>query len=142
MNPNFGIDPQARLDYGYQAVATLTPMAKAAITTAYGKGPDRSYFGGCSNGGRHAMVAAARFADQYDGFIVGNPGTQLPKAAVANSAGGQASPANAPAQNPQPNPQQPTTGQGAGGQANTPPASGGSATSAVGPGAKPAPEAR
>ena len=84
--PFFGIDPQARLDYGYQAVAKLTPMAKAAIQTAYGKGPDRSYFGGCSNGGRHTMVAAARYADQYDGFLVGNPGFRLPLAATANMA--------------------------------------------------------
>ncbi len=60
--PYFGLEPQARLDYGYQAVAKLTPMAKALIRTAYGKGPDRSYIGGCSNGGRHAMVAAARHA--------------------------------------------------------------------------------
>ena len=70
-------------------------------------------------------------------------------------------PANAPAQNPQPNAQQPTTtGQGAGehagqpsttgqgqpkgqaGQSKTPPAAGGSATSDVGPGAKPAPQAK
>ncbi|MEO8807937.1 MAG: tannase/feruloyl esterase family alpha/beta hydrolase, partial [Burkholderiaceae bacterium] len=51
LGPNFGIDPQARLDYGYQAAATLTPMAKSVINSAYGKGPDRSYFGGCSNGG-------------------------------------------------------------------------------------------
>ena len=49
--PSFGIDPQARLDYGYQAVGKLTPMAKSVIQTAYGKGPDRSYIGGCSNGG-------------------------------------------------------------------------------------------
>ena len=90
LGPFFGIDPQARLDYGYQAAAKLTPMAKAAIRTAYGKGPDRSYFGGCSNGGRHTMVAAARMADQYDGFLVGNPGFNLPKAAIANIAGGQA----------------------------------------------------
>lgn len=88
--PAFGIDPQARLDYGYQAVAKLTPMAKSAIQTAYGKGPDRSYFGGCSNGGRHAMVAAARYADQYDGFLVGDPGFRLPLAAIANVAGGKA----------------------------------------------------
>jgi feruloyl esterase len=84
--PFFGIDPQARLDYGYQAAGTLTPMAKSAIQTAYGKGPDRSYFGGCSNGGRHTMVAAARYADQYDGFLVGDPGFRLPLAAVANIA--------------------------------------------------------
>ncbi len=84
--PFFGIDPQARLDYGYQAVGTLTPMAKSAIRTAYGKAPDRSYFGGCSNGGRHTMVAAARYADQYDGFLVGDPGFRLPLAAIANMA--------------------------------------------------------
>ncbi|WP_043115342.1 tannase/feruloyl esterase family alpha/beta hydrolase, partial [Pseudacidovorax intermedius] len=89
MGANFGIDPQARLDYGYQAVAKLTPMAKSAIQTAYGKGPDRSYFGGCSNGGRHAMVAASRYADQYDGILAGDPGTRLPLAATANIAGAQ-----------------------------------------------------
>lgn len=81
--PFFGIDPQARIDYGYNAVATLTPMAKSLITDAYGKGPERSYFAGCSNGGRHGMVAAARFADQYDGILAGNPGFNLPQAAVA-----------------------------------------------------------
>ena len=82
-NPLFGLDPQARLDYGYQAVGKVTPMAKAVISTAYGKGPDRSYLVGCSNGGRHAMVGASRYADQYDGILAGNPGFNLPKAAVA-----------------------------------------------------------
>jgi hypothetical protein len=89
LGANFGADPQARLDYGYQAVEKLTPMAKSALQTAYGKSPDRSYFGGCSNGGRHAMVAAARFADQYDGVLAGAPGYNLPKAAIANIFGAQ-----------------------------------------------------
>lgn len=88
-NPLFGLDPQARLDYGYQAVGKLTPMAKAVIETVYGKGPRYSYIGGCSNGGRHAMVAAARYPDQYDGFLVGSPGFNLPNAAVANIYGAQ-----------------------------------------------------
>jgi len=82
-NPRFGADPQARADYGHQAVGSLTPMAKALIATAYGKGPDRSYIGGCSNGGRHTMVAAARYGDQYDGYLVGAPGYRLPNAALA-----------------------------------------------------------
>lgn len=86
-SPEFGIDPQARLDYGYQAVGKLTPMAKSIIHAAYGKAPDRSYIGGCSNGGRHTMVAAARYADQYDGFLVGDPGFRLPLAAIANIGG-------------------------------------------------------
>jgi len=87
--PFFGIDPQARLDYGYQAVAKLTPMAKALIAAAYGKKPDRSYFGGCSNGGRHTMVAMSRYPDDYDGFLVGDPGFRLPLAAAANIVGAQ-----------------------------------------------------
>jgi hypothetical protein len=85
--PNYGVDPQARLDYGYQAVGKLTPMAKSAIQLAYGKRPDRSYFAGCSNGGRHAMVAATRYYADYDGVLAGAPGYNLPKAAVSNLAG-------------------------------------------------------
>ncbi len=88
-NPLFGLDPQARIDYGYNAVATLTPMAKQTIKTAYGKTPDRSYFDGCSNGGRHAMVAAARSSAQYDGIIAGDPGFHLPKAAIGEMWGAQ-----------------------------------------------------
>ena len=87
--PAFGLDPQARLDYGYQAVGTLTPMARQLIALAYGKGPDRAYFGGCSNGGRHTLVAAARYAKDYDGFLAGAPGYRLPLAALANIFGAQ-----------------------------------------------------
>ncbi|MCM2495795.1 tannase/feruloyl esterase family alpha/beta hydrolase [Burkholderia glumae] len=88
-NPLFGLDPQARRDYGYAAVDTLTPMAKQVIKLAYGKAPDRSYFGGCSNGGRHAMVTAARSSGEYDGIIAGDPGFHLPKAAIGEMWGAQ-----------------------------------------------------
>jgi hypothetical protein len=82
-NPRFGEDPQARADYGYQAVGKLTPMAKALIGAAYGKAPDRSYIGGCSNGGRHTLVAASRYQQDYDGFLIGAPGYRLPNSALA-----------------------------------------------------------
>lgn len=78
--PFFGIDPQARIDYGYNAVAQLTPMAKSRIKTYYDKKPDKSYLYGCSNGGRHAMVATSRYADQYDGILLsslGHPAIRL-----------------------------------------------------------------
>ncbi|MGI5191165.1 tannase/feruloyl esterase family alpha/beta hydrolase [Promicromonospora sp. CA-289599] len=88
-NPLFGLDPQARLDYGYQAVGTLTPIAKTIVKAAYGRGPDTSYFAGGSNGGRHTMVAAARYADEYDGFLAVAPGFNLPQAAVAQIWGAQ-----------------------------------------------------
>lgn len=81
----FGLDPQARLDYGYQANGVLTPMAKQLITTHYGQAPKTSYMMGCSNGGRHSLVAASRYADQFDGIIAGNAGFNLPKAAVQHA---------------------------------------------------------
>lgn len=87
--PAFGLDPQARLDYGYQAVGALTPVAKQLIAAAYGKAPDRSYFGGCSNGGRHTLIAAARYPNDYDGYLAGAPGYRLPLAALANIFGAQ-----------------------------------------------------
>jgi tannase/feruloyl esterase len=84
---SFGIDYQARLDYGYQAVVKLTPMAKALIAAAYGKRPDRSYIGGCSNGGRHTFVAMTRLPQEFDGYLAGAPGYRLPLAAIANQFG-------------------------------------------------------
>lgn len=86
----FGLDPQARLDYGYKAVGTLTPMAKNLINAAYGRAADRSYMIGCSNGGRHSMVAASRYAADYDGILAGDPGFNLPRARIAEEWDSQA----------------------------------------------------
>src|SRR5205809_891208 len=59
---SFGIDPQARSDYGYNAVGQVTTVAKKIVQARYGQPPARSYLLGCSNGGRDAMVASSRFA--------------------------------------------------------------------------------
>ena len=76
---------QARDDYGYAGDATLGPIGKAIIAKFYGEPPARSYMFGCSNGGRHAMVAASRLGDQYDGFVAGDPGFNLPRAAIQHA---------------------------------------------------------
>lgn len=81
----FGLDPQAREDYGYTTTATMTPIAHAIIKTFYGKLADYSYLAGCSNGGRHGMVAASRYGDKFDGILVGAPGFNLPKAALQHA---------------------------------------------------------
>ena len=81
----FGLDPQARRDYGYAADMTLSPVAKKVIALHYGRQPERSYMAGCSNGGRHTMVAASRMPENYDGFLVGNPGFDLPRAAIQHA---------------------------------------------------------
>jgi len=81
----FGLDPQARDDYGYAATATMTPIANSILNAFYGKAPAFSYLAGCSNGGRHGMVAASRYGNMFDGIMVGAPGFNLPKAAVQHA---------------------------------------------------------
>jgi len=81
----FGLDQQARLDYAYAAIGTVTAQAKALIFSYYGKAPAHSVFMGCSNGGRSALMAAQRFPTQFDGIIAGNPGLRLSRAAVAQA---------------------------------------------------------
>ncbi len=81
----FGLDPQARIDYGYGANQTLAPIAKYVVLRVYGRLPAYSYMMGCSNGGRQGMVAATRFPWAYDGILAGDPGFNLPKAAVQHA---------------------------------------------------------
>lgn len=78
----FGFDAQARRDYGYQAVATLNPLAEAMVEAYYGADIEYSYGVGGSNGGRHAMVAASRMPAAFDGLLAGYPGLHLPRAAI------------------------------------------------------------
>ncbi|CAM3835479.1 putative feruloyl esterase B-1 [Pseudomonas reidholzensis] len=81
----FGLDQQARLDYAYAAIGTVTAQAKRLIGDYYGQQPDHSVFMGCSNGGRSALMAAQRFPTAFDGVIAGNPGLRLSRAAVAQA---------------------------------------------------------
>lgn len=81
----FGVDPQARIDYGYNAVDQVTQTAKSIINSYYGNNILYSYFVGCSNGGRQAMVASQRFPNYFNGIVAGDPGFDLPKAAVAEA---------------------------------------------------------
>jgi feruloyl esterase len=58
----------------------MTVKAKAVVNAFYGNTPSRSYFNGCSTGGRQALVEATRFPDDFDGIIAGaaaNPKTHL-----------------------------------------------------------------
>ncbi len=65
--------PEKVIDFGYRGIHEMTRVAKAAIKAAYGKNPQYSYFEGCSNGGRQALMEAQRFPDDYDGILAGAP---------------------------------------------------------------------
>jgi feruloyl esterase len=78
----FGLDPQARIDFGYNSYDQVTRMAKALIRAYYGAAPAKSYYVGCSEGGREGMMVSQRFPDHYDGVLAVAPGFRLPKASV------------------------------------------------------------
>lgn len=65
--------PEKIIDYGYRGVHEMTTIAKAAINAFYGKKEQHSYFLGCSNGGRQALMEAQRFPEDYDGILAGAP---------------------------------------------------------------------
>lgn len=73
LDPHFALDQQARIDYAYNAVDKATVIAKAIVARFYGRSPQRSYFVGCSNGGRQAMMVAERMPRQFDGVVAGDP---------------------------------------------------------------------
>ncbi len=78
----FGLDPQARLDNGYNSMAQTGRVAKALIAAHYAKAPEHSYFVGCSNGGRQALMMAQRYPDMFDGVIASAPAYRVPLASV------------------------------------------------------------
>jgi Tannase and feruloyl esterase len=68
------------IDYAHRSEHEMTVKAKAIINAFYGSSPARSYFNGCSTGGRQALTEASRYPDDFDGIIAGaaaNPKTRL-----------------------------------------------------------------
>jgi feruloyl esterase len=82
---HFGVDEQARTDYGYNGIEKTATISKEIISQFYGLETVYSYIVGCSNGGRDAMVASQKFPWLFDGVISQNPGFNLPQAGLAEA---------------------------------------------------------
>ena len=65
--------PEKVVDFGYRAIHQMTLIAKLMVKAFYGSNPQHSYFAGCSNGGRQALMEAQRFPEDYDGIVAGAP---------------------------------------------------------------------
>jgi hypothetical protein len=76
-NPGDGVwangNPAARVDFGYRGTHVVTLASRAIINKYYGRPPKYSYFVGCSDGGREALMEAQRFPSDFDGITAGDP---------------------------------------------------------------------
>jgi len=82
---SFALNRQKLLDFGFRSLHVTADTAKMLARTYYGAGPEKSYYEGCSQGGRQGLTLAQRFPDDFDGIIAGAPalyqtGTHLARA--------------------------------------------------------------
>jgi feruloyl esterase len=65
--------PEKVKDFGYRAVHETNVAAKKIIVAFYSKPFRYSYFNGCSEGGREALIEAQRFPSDFNGILAGSP---------------------------------------------------------------------
>jgi len=65
--------PEKLVDFGYRALKETTDAARAIVRAYTGRAPAHSYFVGCSDGGREALMEAQRYPDDFDGIVAGAP---------------------------------------------------------------------
>jgi hypothetical protein len=65
--------PGKLVDFSWRSEHEMTVKAKAIVEAFYGSAPRRSYWNGCSTGGRQGLNEAQMFPDDYDGIVAGAP---------------------------------------------------------------------
>jgi len=70
--------PEKVKDWGLRAHFFVATAAKTLSQAFYAKPVSHSYFEGCSNGGRQAMMMAQNYPDLFDGIVAGAPSQWYP----------------------------------------------------------------
>lgn len=69
----FAMNDEALANYAGDALKKTHDTAMRLIVRTYGRGPDRTYFAGGSNGGREALLVTQRWPQDFDGVIAAYP---------------------------------------------------------------------
>ncbi|KAJ7830748.1 tannase and feruloyl esterase [Mycena olivaceomarginata] len=69
--------PEVINDFTFRAIHVETVIGKQLVQAYYGTPPAKSYFSGCSSGGRQGTQAALRYPEDFDGIIAGAPATDV-----------------------------------------------------------------
>jgi feruloyl esterase len=69
----FALSRQKFIDFGFRSLHVTAETAKRVIAAYYSDALMKSYFDGCSTGGRQALILAQRFPADFDGIISGSP---------------------------------------------------------------------
>lgn len=64
--------PEVINDFAYRAIHTEAVIGKQIVDAYYNSVPSKSYFLGCSTGGRQALQSALLFPEDFDGIIGGS----------------------------------------------------------------------
>ena len=70
--------PEKVKDWGLRAHYSVATAAKTLAATYFGAPVKHSYFEGCSNGGRQAMMMAQNYPELFDGIVAGAPSQWYP----------------------------------------------------------------
>jgi feruloyl esterase len=65
--------PELVIDYSWRSEHEMTLKAKALVKAFYGEEPKRSYWNGCSTGGRQGLKEATLYPNDFDGLVIGAP---------------------------------------------------------------------
>ena len=71
--PDGAPDVQLQTDFAYRSEHLMAVLGKQLAQAFYGQQPVRSFWNGCSTGGRQGMRMAQQFPADYDGILAGAP---------------------------------------------------------------------
>ena len=70
-------NPEVINDFAFRAIHVEAVLGKQIVDAYYGKPHSKSYYLGCSTGGRQAIQSALLFPEDFDGLVAGSPATDF-----------------------------------------------------------------